>query len=102
MRVHSLGEGSGRWEVRDGDDVIGRYAWDEMRFSISWKAYCFADEAEREAWRTSADDLSLELVLETLEEDLRARGRIDGDRPPQKELAEILVDEYVDFPPPAA
>ena len=100
MRVHSLGEGSGRWEVRDGDTVISSYVWDEMRFSISWKAYCFADESEREVWRSGSDDLSVDAVLEKLEADLRSRGRITGDVPAKKELALILVDEYIDFPPP--
>jgi len=101
MRVHSLGEGSGRWEVRAGDEVIGRYTWDEMRFSISWKAYCFADEAERNAWRGATDDLKLDVVLDTLEDDLRTRGRLAGARPARREFAEILVDQYVRFPPPA-
>lgn len=102
MRVHSLGEGTGRWEVRSGDTPIGQYSWDEMRFSVSWKAYCFTDEQERDSWRSGADDLSLDVVLDTLENDLRARGRIQDARPPQKEFAETLVDEYIKFPPVAA
>ncbi len=102
MRVHSLGEGTGKWVVRDGDEVIGSYTWDEMRFSISWKGYCFKDEAEREAWRTGSDDISLDLVLDTLESDLRKRGRVNGARPPKKEFAEVLVDEYIKFPSPVA
>ena len=102
MRVHSLGEGSGRWEVRDGDQPIGQYTWDEMRFSVSWKAYCFRDEAERDAWRAGSDDLQLDVVLDTLENDLRKRGRIREGRPPQKEFAEMMVDEYVKFPTPMA
>ena len=102
MRVHSLGEGSGRWEVRDGDTAIGSYTWDEMRFSISWKGYCFRDEQERETWRTGADDLRLDDVLDTLERDLRERGRIGDERPPQKEFAQTMVEEYVKFPPPTA
>ena len=101
MRVHSLGGGSGRWQVRDGEKKIGEYDWDEVRFSISWKAYCFADEAERDAWRTGTDDLALSSVLDTLEKDLRARGRIQAERPAKREFAELLVDEYVTFPPPA-
>lgn len=102
MRVHSLGEGSGRWEVRDGETPIGTYDWDEMRFSVSWKAYCFRTEEERDSWRSGTDDLSVDLVLDTLEDDLRARGRIRDDRPPRKEFAEMMVDEYIRFPPVAA
>ncbi len=95
-------EGDRRWSVRDGDEVVAEYPWDELRFSISWKAYCFADEAERDAWRTHTDDLSLEETLATLVDDLRARGRIDGDTPPSRELALMIIDEYIRFPPPVA
>jgi len=98
MRLHA--EGDGRWVVRSGDAEMGRYTWDEMRFSISWKAYCFRDEAERRAWREHSGDLSLESVLDILCGDLRERGRIGDERPPSRELAEILVDEYVRFPVP--
>ena len=41
---------------RRGDPV--RLA--ELRFSVSWKAYCFADEHERDTWREHRDDLTLD------------------------------------------
>jgi len=69
-----------------------------MRFSISWKAYCFADAADRERWHTHSEDLAIEDVLDTLCADLRERGRLAEGRPPNRELAELLVDEYVQFP----
>ena len=72
-----------------------------MRFSVSWKAYCFRDEGEREAWKTGADDLEIETVLERLCDDLRERGRMGDERPPNRALAELLVDEYVKFPKPS-
>ena len=99
MRLSS--EGEGNWIVRDGEEEVSRYRWDDMRFSISWKAYCFRDEAEREAWRDHSADLDAATVLDTLCNDLRARGRIADERPPNRELAEVLVDEYVKFPRPA-
>ncbi len=100
MRLHA--EGSGRWAVFDGDDVVARYEWDEMRFSVSWKAYCFRGETERQTWKSGEDDLSLDIVLDTLCSDLRERGRLGDARPSNRELAEILVDEYVKFPAPSA
>ena len=33
---------------------VAEYDWDELRFSVSWKAYCFRDEAERDTWRDHA------------------------------------------------
>ncbi|MGH0036859.1 MAG: hypothetical protein ACQGVK_17675 [Myxococcota bacterium] len=101
MRLEPLG--GGEWVVRDGGDEVSRCGWDAMRFSVSWKAYCFEDEAERRAWREHSDDLSIDFILDTLKSDLRERGRILGDGPEERRaLAEILVDEYVKFPPPAS
>jgi hypothetical protein len=91
-------DGGGRWSIRDGDAVLARYAWDELRFSVSWKAYCFADPTERDAWRTHAADLQLDAILDTLVADLRVRGRLTGDRPAPTDLALQLIDEYVHFP----
>jgi hypothetical protein len=88
----------GRWSLRDGDRETARFAWDEVRFSISWKAYCFADERERTAWREHRDDLALDGILDRLVDDLRARGRLDGERPDPTALALLLIDEYVRFP----
>lgn len=94
-------DGDGRWSIRDGDAVVARYAWDELRFSVSWKAYCFADTAERDAWRTHSDDLGLDFILDRLVDDLRARDRLTGDRPAPTDLALQLIDEYIHFPPAA-
>jgi hypothetical protein len=91
-------DGDDRWSVRDRDDVVATYRWDELRFSISWKAYCFADEAERDAWRAHTNDLDLDWTLARLVDDLRDRGRITGDAPPSRELAETIIDEYIRFP----
>jgi hypothetical protein len=95
-------EGDRRWTVRDGDEVISGYDEDGVRLSISWKAYCFTDEDERDAWSTNADDLSLDVILDTLVDDLRARGRLDGsgERPPDAELGRLLINEFVRFPAP--
>src|SRR5262249_57239700 len=63
-------EGNERWSVRDGDLVVAEYPWNELRFSISWKAYCFADEADRDACRTHTSHLSLDPTLATSPADL--------------------------------
>lgn len=91
--------GGGRWVVRDGDEVAAEHDWDELRFSVSWKAYCFRDEEEQATWRDHADDLTLDRVLEVLVADLRERGLVDGDPPEDPDLSRLLVDTYVSFPP---
>jgi hypothetical protein len=84
--------------VHDGDDEVARYRWDDLRFSVSWKAYCFADEHEQRTWRDHGDDLTLEIVVERLVADLRDRGRIEGDVPGNPDLALLIIDEYIRFP----
>jgi hypothetical protein len=79
----------------------GHYGWDELRLSISWKAYCFADEAEHDAWRDHSDDLTEAMVLDALVDDLRARGVIDGDPDRDRDLGLLLIDTYIRFPSPA-
>lgn len=98
--------GDGEWVVTDARSVVARYRWDELRFSVSWKAYCFADITERDTWRAHTTDLDVEWVVDRLVEELRARGRINGPVPPLRELALTIIDEYIRFPepvgPPAA
>ena len=93
---------NGTWQVAKGEEPVATYRWEEMRFSISWKAYCFRDEAEHRAWARHSDDLGLEFILDRLVADLRRRERLRGERPGNTDLALMLVDEYVRFPAPAA
>ncbi len=93
--------GGGRWVVRDGDHVAAEHAWDELRFSVSWKAYCFEDGHDQRRWREGADDLTLAAVVERLVADLRARGVVDGEPPPDPDLALAIIDTYIRFPAPA-
>jgi hypothetical protein len=77
---------------------IAGFGWDEIRFSVSWKAYCFTDEAERGAWRSHDDDLDLDVILAELVTDLRARDVLTVDELSERELALMLIDTYEQFP----
>ena len=94
--------GDRQWAViaEDGTTEIARYDWNELRFSVSWKAYCFEDERARDAWRQGADELRLDVVLNRFIADLRARERILGPIPSQAELALMIIEEYIVFPEP--
>jgi hypothetical protein len=94
--------GDGRWYMADGDEKVAEYRWNELRYSVSWKAYCFADEAEQRAWQHSSDDLSVTKVVDRLVEDMRERGIITGERPSDTVLVDLLIDTYVHYPQPAA
>ena len=95
-RLHHMG--ADQWQLREGDDVLSNYDWEELRYSISWKAYCFKDEAEQQQWQNGDDELSLEFILDTLEKELHTRGVITGDRPNPTDFALQLVGTFVQFP----
>ena len=89
----------GRWRLSDADgEPVADYAWDELRFSVSWKAYCFADEAERRAWRDHTDDLTTEAVVDRLVGDLVAREVVAPDVAVDRALGLLMIDEYVRYP----
>jgi hypothetical protein len=90
--------GDRAWAVHDGDDEVVRYPWEELRFSVSWKAYCFEDEHEQRTWREGTDDLGIEAVVARLTDDLRERGRINGAVPGNPDLGLMIIDEYIRFP----
>jgi hypothetical protein len=90
--------GDGRWQAVSGDRVLCEYGFDQIRFSITWKAYCFADAAERRAWADHSDDIRPADALKRLAEELERRGK-PGRRQPAQELIRSLVSEFVRFPP---
>ena len=97
VRLDDAGE---RWQLVDAatGEARAEYAWDELRLSVSWKAYCFADDAERDAWRTHADDLTEDGVLDRLVADLRDRGVVEGEPARDRDLGVLLIDTYVGYP----
>jgi hypothetical protein len=104
--MHLRPAGRGRWAVEDDTAArpVVEYRWDELRFSVSWKGYCFADDAERAAWAEHRDELTIGVVVDRLVADLRERGRIRSDDagqdavPGNPDLALMIIDEYIRFP----
>ena len=62
------------WVIRDRRVELARYRRDEMRLSVLWKAFCFRDQAEADAFTSGADNLTPALVVEQFQDDLRRRG----------------------------
>lgn len=100
--MHLTFEGNDTWRVGGDEEPLARYRGDEIRFSISWKAYCFADEAEERAAREHTDDVTREQAVARLCQDLRARGRNVEAAMSRRDLALLMIDEYIQFPPSAA
>ena len=85
------------WSVRRDDTVRAVYDWNDLRLSISWKAWCFADAEEVRTNDDHSDDLTLDRILAMFVDDLRSRGVI-GARPHDDTLARVILDEYIRFP----
>jgi len=91
--------GNGRWVLHAADGrELAQYHWDALRFSISWKAYCFTNERERDTWRDHADDLTIDVIVDRLVADLHARRRVELDVTRDGALGRMLIDEYIRFP----
>jgi hypothetical protein len=86
------------WRVGSGEGAVARYLWGEIRFSVSWKAYCYADERGRRIAAGHADDLTRAQAVDALVRDLRSRGRIGERELEPRELALAIIEEYVRFP----
>jgi hypothetical protein len=93
-------DGARRWSVRDSGEEIAAYRWEDLRFSVSWKAYLFESEAERRAWSEHTSDLSVDFVVDRMLDDLRSRGLVGKSRPDDHTLVETIIDSYVRFPEP--
>ena len=92
-------KGDNNWSLANPNgEEVAHYTWADLRYSISWKAYCFKDEVEQEKWATKSDDLTLEQILQTLESELRDRGVLSGARPEPTAFAQLLVDTFIRFP----
>lgn len=95
-RLHFCDDGN--WQLRDADSILAQYSWPQLRYSISWKAYCFASAEQEALWREGDDNLTLDGILETLEAELRRRGVLSGFRPEPTEFALLMVKSFVHFP----
>jgi hypothetical protein len=99
--MHLRHEGGDTWSVGRGDEKLATYSFAELRFSISWKAYCYADEAEEKLVAEHRDDLTRAQVLDAMREDLRKRERLPAEPANDTELALTIIREYIHYPPPA-
>jgi hypothetical protein len=83
MRLHR--QGNRQWRLSspdaDGPETIATYSSDDLRFSVSRKAYCFPDQRHYETWLQGVDPLVPEIVLRTLTDALAERGAFDPTGP---------------------
>jgi hypothetical protein len=81
--------------------TLAAYDWSQLRLSVSWKAYCFRDEADRRRLLENAPDISPEWVVGRFVQDLVEHGLIGSRMPRDRDLAALIIDRYIRFPPHA-
>jgi hypothetical protein len=83
--------GGNSWRIADGDRTLASPKFRSLRVSVSWKAYVFRDEEERERVDAGQDALDVHDVWGRFYTDLEARG-IPFDRPPDPQGDEAFID----------
>ena len=83
--------------MQEAGTALAEYSRPQLRYSISWKAYCFSGAKQEALWREGSDNLTL-IILDTLEAELRSRGVLSGPRPGPTEFALLLVQNFVHYP----
>ena len=82
-------------------EEIARYSIDDLRVALVWKGYCFEDERALIRWQQQHEELTIDVVISRLVDDLRERGRIGRVVPQSPELGLLMIDEYVRYPSPS-
>jgi hypothetical protein len=93
--------GDDRWAIRDGDETLAEMGFDELRISVSWKAYVYRDRDQRRRHESGTERLDLDTVVDRLLDDLAARGTpiARPDDPHRDEpWIELLTRTYVQTP----
>jgi hypothetical protein len=102
-----LNRGDRTWQLEVVDPVVAAggpryfdYCSDDLRFSLSWKAYCFREESERRCWSDHSDDLRVEAVIGALVDELYERGALTGrdHALSDAQLALLMIDTFIRFP----
>jgi hypothetical protein len=98
---HLVSGDAGAWSLyeRDEPDVpFATYADEEIRYSISWKAYCFADDDAYRTWEDHTDDLDVRQIIPALTQLMVRRGVLPDREVSEEELGRAMIDEFVVFP----
>jgi hypothetical protein len=70
-RLHAVGNDD--WEIHD-EDRVWPYRANQVRLSLLWKAYAFANQAAADEYHNHTNDLNHDMVRSIFEQDLRERG----------------------------
>lgn len=108
--TNSLEDARGRWSVSSDGRELQAYNTSDLRFSVVYRARCFADDASRDRFAQQrreggpsgdGDMIPLDTILRRLTDGLVARSAVTQERVSQLapiDLAFLLIDSYVKYP----
>lgn len=91
-----LGWTGDRWALGRGDDTVAHYDAGDVRLSLQWKAWVFADAATQVA--TLSRPLTIDEATTTLVAELKRRGHDLEPMPDDTDLALLLIDTFIQLP----
>ena len=94
--------GGGQWTLETSDGSGVDFGWADLRYSISWKGYCFDSVSSHQKWLAGEDSLTIAQVQHIFEDDLVQRGIRNTNTLSPNDYAQLLVQTYVSFPQGAA
>ena len=97
--------GGDRWEVQSDGLTIQNYTTDDLRVTIVYRAKCFKDATELEAYKEfeSTNTMDLDAILEKLTTDMIDKGVLRKEnrtKMTRLELAFKIVETYIRYPLP--
>ncbi|HWE55850.1 MAG TPA: hypothetical protein VG435_10070 [Acidimicrobiales bacterium] len=89
-----------RWTLHHRDGSTADFLAADLRFSLSWKAVCFADRAEHRRFQEAEGDLGYDAIVGRLLDNLVEQERIERPAAPMsnRQVADALVESYIRFP----
>ena len=87
-----------QWVIEEPGHEPVRHGFDEVRVSLSWKAFVFDDEGEAEVYDRHLDDLDEPTLIATMAEDCAQRGVAVPDGPDaltRPEFGEQIRNTYL-------
>ncbi|MEH6405246.1 MAG: hypothetical protein V7750_17865, partial [Sneathiella sp.] len=62
-----------KWCVREDNKTLATFAFDQVRVSVLWKAYCFKDQAMAASYDDHSFDLTPQMIADIFCADLKSR-----------------------------
>jgi hypothetical protein len=94
-------DGEDAWAIREGGETRARMRFEDLRISVSWKAYVYRDTEQRRRHESGGGGLDLDQVVDRFGSDLASRGiafRAPADPLHDEAFVELLTRSYVREP----